>query len=234
MEVVLSEAKGLTAAEEPVALNNGIFVAGHPRSGTSLACKLLESAGVQFPSDLTADHYNRDGYFELSEAKELEKDLIRHAMTAENIAVMNRVVRLLNNTRGLAGLKIVHIPALFFYRHIAKNIRAVLIFRHPADVNGSMLRRGISSFQLDWFTNNNALVAAHENLEKSIVISYESLIQGHSRVRHAFQRLGFSVDLSVIKQSYRTQAGSRIVLTQPEQRLYRLLQKLERHSLGVR
>lgn len=230
----MSNAMNSPAAEEPVVLNNGIFVAGHPRSGTSLACKLLESAGVHFPSDLSADHYNLDGYFELAEAKELEKDLIRHAMTTENVAVMNRVVRLLNNTRGLAGLKIVHIPALFFYRHISKTMRAVLIFRHPADVYSSMLRRGISSFHLDWFANNNALVAAHENIPKSIVISYESLIQGHPRIREAFQRLGFSVDSAVIKRSFRTQAGSRLVLTEQEQRLYRLLQKLERHSLRSR
>jgi hypothetical protein len=170
----------------------------------------------------------------LAEAKELEKDLIRQAMTTENVAVMNRVVRLLNNTKGLSGLKIVHIPALFFYRHISKNIRAVLIFRHPADVYSSMLRRGISSFHLDWFANNNALIAAHENIPKSIVISYESLIQGHPRIREAFQRLGFSVDVGVIKRSFRTQAGSRLVLTEPEQRLYRLLQKLERNSLRSR
>ena len=69
MEVNVSNAENSSAAEEPVVLNNGIFVAGHPRSGTSLACKLLESAGVHFPSDLSADHYNRDGYFELAEAK---------------------------------------------------------------------------------------------------------------------------------------------------------------------
>ena len=60
---------------QPVVLQNGIFVAGHPRSGTSLACQLLESAGVQFPSDLGADEYNKEGYFELADAKELEKKL---------------------------------------------------------------------------------------------------------------------------------------------------------------
>ena len=227
----MSDKKNPVPTKEPVVLNNGIFVAGHPRSGTSLACKLLESSGVEFPSDLEADHYNRDGYFELAEAKELEKDLIRHAMTPENITVMNRIVRRLNNTKGLAGLKIVHIPSLFFYHHIAKNMRAVLIFRHPADVRSSMFRRGISSFQLDWFANNNALVAAHENIPKSIVISYETLIQGHPRIGAAFKRLGFSVDVGVIKRSYRTQAGSGIVLTEPEQRLYRHLKKLESRCL---
>lgn len=78
----------------PVVLQNGIIVAGHPRSGTSVTCRLVETAGVHFPSDLEADDYNKDGYYELSTAKELEKELIDHAMTDENITAMNKVVRL--------------------------------------------------------------------------------------------------------------------------------------------
>ena len=93
----------------PLVLQNGIFVAGHPRSGTSLACKLLESAGVQFLSDLGADQYNKDGYFELATAKELEKKLIEKAMTEDNIVELNKVVKQLNTTEGLTGLKIVHV-----------------------------------------------------------------------------------------------------------------------------
>jgi hypothetical protein len=215
---------------KPLVLQNGIFVAGHPRSGTSLACKLLESAGVNFPSDLAADQYNKDGYFELSSAKELEKNLIEHAMTPENIAELNNVVRILNQGKGLTGLKIVHIPSLFFYRHIAKNMRVVFIFRHPADVQSSMLRRGISQFKLDWFSNNNALIAAHENIPKSIVISYETLMEGKKDVQAAFKKLGFKVDKNVIKKSHRTQENSRLVLTDNEIRLYKYLKKLENQS----
>jgi hypothetical protein len=215
---------------KPLVLQNGIFVVGHPRSGTSLACKLLESAGVHFPSDLGADQYNLDGYFELSTAKELEKELIEHAMTPENVAEMNRVVGILNEARGLTGLKIVHIPSLFFYRHIAKNIRVILIFRNPADVKASMLRRGISSFKLDWFENNNALIAAYENIRKSIIISYETLINGKQEIKKAFKKLGFNVNLDVIKQERQTQENSRIVLTVNEKRLYRFLKKLEKQT----
>jgi len=36
---------------DPIVLKNGIFVVGHPRSGTSLACQLLKSAGSTFPPD---------------------------------------------------------------------------------------------------------------------------------------------------------------------------------------
>jgi len=215
----------------PVVLQNGIFVAGHPRSGTSLACKLLESAGVTFPSDTRADNYNKDGYYELLSAKELEKKLIEKAMTPENIAELNNVVRTLNNTKGLAGLKIVHLPSIFFYKHIAKNLRVVFIFRNPSDVKASMLRRGISDFKLNWFDNNNALIAARENIPKSIVVSYETILRGDRRIVRAFKKIGFSIDPSVVKRSYRTQENSRVMLRPEEDKMFCFLQKLEKESL---
>lgn len=214
----------------PLVLNNGIFVAGHPRSGTSLACQLLESAGVNFPSDLPADEYNKEGYYELSFAKELEKKLMDKAMTEENVVELNRVVRLLNEGNLLNGLKIVHIPALFFYRHLAKNIRTVFIFRNPADVKASMLRRGISEFKLDWVYNNNALIAAHENIKKSIIVSYESILAHRPTVEKGFKKIGLKIDLGIIQEEQRTQRNSRVLLTNEEERMYRLLKKLEKAS----
>ncbi len=214
----------------PLVLQNGIFVAGHPRSGTSLACKLLESAGVNFPSDLGADKYNKEGYFELADAKELEKKLIERAMTEENIAELNSIVKMLNDTKGLTGLKVVHIPSLFFYLHIAKTIRVVFIFRNPADVKSSMLRRGIAQFKMSWFDNNNALIVGHELIPKSIVISYESLMAGNSHIKKAFLKLGFNVNLEMIKKEHRTQENSGLIVTQDEMRQYEYLKKLEKQS----
>lgn len=215
---------------KPLVLQNGIFVAGHPRSGTSLACQLLVTAGVGFPSDIGADQYNKEGYFELSSAKELEKKLIEEAMTDNNVRELNEVIRRLNGEDGLTGLKIVHIPSLLFYRHLAKKMRVVFIYRHPADVKSSMLRRGISQFKLDWFENNNALIAAHENIKKSIVISYESLMARKNHLIHGFKKLGFSINLDVIKAEHRTQSNSRMILSDGERRLYKYLQKLEKMS----
>lgn len=222
--------KEITKEVAPLVLQNGIIVAGHPRSGTSLTCRLLDTAGVHFPSDLGSDDYNKDGYYELSFAKELEKNLIEHAMTDENILEMNKIVKLLNETKGLTGLKIVHIPAAFFYKHIAKNLRVIFIFRNPADVKASMLRRGISQFKLNWFENNNALVAAHENIPKSIVISYETLMSGNPGIKKAFKKLGFNVDTGVINQAHRTQKNSRMIITPDEKQLYNYLKKLEKQS----
>jgi hypothetical protein len=106
----------------------------------------------------------------------------------------------------------------------------VFIFRNPADVRSSMFKRGISQFKLSWFDNNNALVAAHENMPKSIVISYEALLQGHPGIKKAFKKLGFSVDMTVIRKEEQTQKNSRIVLSPDEQKLFRVLKKLEKNS----
>lgn len=228
MENQASEKKEI----RPIVLKNGIFVVGHPRSGTSLACQLLQSAGVEFPSDFGGDEYNKSGYFELETGKELEKKLLDKAMTEENVLELNRIVERLNGGSGLTGLKIVHVPALFFFRHIAKDkkMRVVFIFRNPADVRSSMYKRGISQFKLSWFDNNNALVAAHENMPKSIVISYEALIAGHPGIKKAFKKIGFNVDMGVIRRDEQTQRDSRIVLTGDEKRLYRVLKSLEKRS----
>ena len=65
-------------------LKNSVIVGGHPRSGTSLVCQLVESADVTFPSDFEGDEYNEGGYFELEANKELTKKLMEKAMTVEN------------------------------------------------------------------------------------------------------------------------------------------------------
>lgn len=208
-------------------LQNSVIVSGHPRSGTSITCQLVESAGVHFPSDYEGDEYNESGYYELEISKDLSKKLIEKAMTIKNTIKMNQVIEKLNEDEGLSGLKLVRIPALFFYRHVADNLKAVFIFRNPADVKASMLRRGISSFEPDWFTNNNALIAAYENIEDSILLSYETLLTEREKVKKLFQKIDLEIDASLIKTGQRSQKHSNIVLEDREIRLYEKLKELE-------
>lgn len=208
-------------------LRDSVIVAGHPRSGTSLVCQLLASAGIEFPSDFEGDEYNRAGYFELEQVKRLSKRLIDEAMTVKNTIQLNKIVDRLNTYQGTSGLKIVRVPAVFFYRHIAKKLRAIFVFRHPADVKASLLRRGISKFQPGWFENNNALIAAHENIGQSVLINYETLLSQPAAGKKTFGALGFEVDLDLINTEERTQQQSKIVVSEDEKRLYQRLCELE-------
>lgn len=217
---------------EALTQKNAVYVCGHPRSGTSTACQVVESAGVKFPSDFEGDEYNKAGYYELELAKQLESRLMKEAMTDSNTADLNTITQKLNAIEGVAGLKVVRIAAVFFYRHISKNPRAVFIFRHPADVKASMYRRGISEFWPGWVENNNALIAAHENFQNSIVISYESLIEKRSHIKRGFEKIGLNVDLNVVRAAEQTQKNSRVYCTEDELNLYKLLQKLEKQSCG--
>lgn len=211
-------------------LEKGVIVGGHPRSGTSLVCQLVESAGIEFPSDFEGDEYNEAGYYELDASKELSKKLIEKAMTVENTIKMNQIVEKLNNCENTGGLKIVRIPAIFFYLHVARELKTVFVYRNPADVKASLLRRGISSFEPDWFENNNALIAAHENIENSVIISYETLLKGDSKIKEIFSKIGLNIDLNLIKDQRRTQFSSNVVISKKEERLYKKLKELERNS----
>lgn len=210
-----------------VVLQDGVIVAGHPRSGTSLACQLVESAGVDFPTDFEGDEYNEEGYYETRLGKQVSRRLMDKAMTEENTHMMNKVVRRLNDVEGPAGFKIVRVPALFFYRHVAKNLRTVLIFRHPSNVKASLFKRGIGAFSVPWLKNNNALIAARENIPESILVSYRSLVEEPERAEESFGKLGLDVDMDVIDRERRTQVDSRVYATRDERNLYERLRELE-------
>lgn len=215
---------------KPIALEKSVIVAGHPRSGTSLACQLVESGGVFFPSDFEGDQYNQAGYYEMEESKEVSKLLLKEAMTEENTEKMNAVIKRLNDKQGWSGLKLVRVPAIFFYRHVAKKIKMVGVFRKPSNVKASLFKRGISEFPLSWMKNANALIAAYENIERSILISYESLLEEAPHVEEGFEKIGIDFDKTIIDSDQQTQQDSRVFVTEHERRLYERLKELERES----
>lgn len=215
---------------KPIALEKSVIVAGHPRSGTSLACQLVEGGGVSFPSDFEGDQYNQGGYYEMEESKEVSKLLLKEAMTEENTEKMNKVIKRLNEQQGWSGLKLVRVPAIFFYRHVAKEIKMVGVFRKPSNVKASLFKRGISEFPLSWMKNANALIAAYENIERSILVSYESLLEEAPHVEEGFEKIEIDFDSSLIDTDQQTQQDSRVFVTEHDRRLYERLKELERES----
>lgn len=210
---------------KPKVLDDAVIVAGHPRSGTSLACQLVESAGISFPSDFEGDEYNEKGYYEMDLSKTVSKDLMNNAMTEENVKDFNKVIDRLNNVDGVPGLKLVRVPTIFFYKHICDNLKAVFVYRKPEDSKSSMFRRGISQFPVSWAENGNGIISAYENIEKSIIISYESLLKGEAPKK--FEKIDLDIDPNVVDSNQRTQKETKVVPTQHEEKIYKTLKQLE-------
>mgnify|MGYP006285209365 CR=1 FL=1 len=204
-----------------------VLVAGHPRSGTSLACQVTETAGVNFEKEMGEDAYNKGGYYEMEGVKEFSSKITREGMNKENTKKLNQVAKRLEKIESPRGIKLVHLPAVYYFNQIFKNPRMVLIYRDPREVKSSLFRRGFSSFPIPWGKNNNALLSLHQNYENSILISYKSLLKKKKSVKSKFSELDLDIDFSPVKSGWKTQETPEMGLSPKEKEVYSILRELE-------
>lgn len=204
-----------------------VLVAGHPRSGTSLACQVTETADVNFRQEMGEDAYNQGGYYEMEGVKEFSSKITREGMNEENAKELNEIATRLEELDKPRGIKLVHLPAVYYFLQILKQPKLVLIYRDPREVKSSLFRRGFASFPLSWAKNNNALLSLYQNIEQSILISYRSLLEKKEGIKSKFARLGLEIDFSPVKKDWKTQKTPRIGLSPLEKEVYDLLQELE-------
>ncbi|MFB6089396.1 MAG: sulfotransferase domain-containing protein [Candidatus Aenigmatarchaeota archaeon] len=203
-----------------------VLVGGHPRSGTSLACSLVESAGVNFKKEMGSDAYNRGGYYEMKDAKELSSHILKKGMTEENTKRLNKIAKKLKEMEAPRGLKLVHLPAIYYFNQIFNDPKMVFIYRDPREVKSSMFRRGFSEFPIAWAKNNNALLSLYQNYENSIIFSYEDALKKKDTLKDKFQRIGLDVDFSVVERDWRTQETPKLGLSQKEEEVYDILKEM--------
>jgi hypothetical protein len=89
-----------------------IVVSGLPRSGTSMAMKMLEAGGVPIVTDgiRTADESNPKGYYELEQVKELDKN----GDTAWLAATRGKAVKIIS-------FLLTYLPDTYDYRVVFMN-----------------------------------------------------------------------------------------------------------------
>lgn len=204
-----------------------VIVGGHPRSGTSLASQVTETAGVNFEKEMGEDSYNKGGYYEMEGIKELSSKITRESMNEENAEELNKVADRLNNLDKPRGIKLVHLPAVYYFNQIFKAPKMVLIYRNPKEVKSSLFRRGFSNFPISWAENNNALLSLYQNYRNSILISFESLLKKEKSIKEKFKKLGLEIDFSPVESDWKTQEAPQIGLSQKEKEVYEILQNLE-------
>jgi len=209
---------------EPV--EDVVLVAGHPRSGTSLACQVAETAGVTFRKEMGKDAYNKGGYYEMKDAKELSSHILKNGMNKKNTKRLNKVAEKLREQEKPRGLKLVHMPAIPYFQQIMKEPKFVFIYRNPREVKSSMFRRGFSEFPVPWAKNNNALLSLHQDQEKSIVVSYEDIMKKKESVKQKFKEIDLDVDFSPVKEGWRTQKAPKLGLSEKEEKVYKILKEM--------
>jgi len=204
-----------------------VLVAGHPRSGTSLACQVTETGGVNFKQEMGKDAYNKGGYYEMEGVKEFSSKITREGMNEDNAQQLNEIADRLEELKSPRGIKLVHLPAVYYFLQTLKEPKLVLIYRNPQEVKSSLFRRGFASFPLSWAKNNNALLSLYQNIEQSILISYRSLLEKKQGVKDKFARLDLDINFSPVKKDWKTQSTPQIGLSPLEKEVYEILQELE-------
>ena len=210
---------------EPV--EDAVIVAGHPRSGTSLACQIAETAGVTFRKEMGKDAYNKGGYYEMKDAKELSSHILKKGMNKENTERLNKVAEKLRKQEKPRGLKLVHITAVPYFQQILKEPRFIFIYRDPREVKSSMFRRGFSEFPVPWAKNNNALLSLLQDQKNSIVISYEDILSKKKSVKKKFGEIGLEINFSPVKSNWRTQKAPKLALSEKEEKVYKILKEMK-------
>lgn len=207
-----------------------VVVGGHPRSGTSLACQVAETAGVTFKKEMGKDAYNKAGYYEMKDAKELSSHLVKKGMNEENTERLNKITEKLREQEKPRGIKIVHILSIPYFQQVLKEPKFVFIYRDPREVKSSMFRRGFSEFPIPWAKNNNAVLSLLQDQEQSILISYEDIMKKKETVKQKFKELNLQIDFSPVKSGWRTQKSPRLGLSEKEEKVYKVLEEVKTKS----
>lgn len=213
-------------------VEDAVVVGGHPRSGTSLACQVTETSGVNFEQEMGEDAYNKGGYYEMEGVKEFSSKLTREGMNKENAEKLNEIAKRLKDLEKPRGIKLVHLPAIYYFNQIFKQPKLVLIYRNPLEVKSSLFRRGFSSFPIPWGKNNNALLSLYQNYENSILVSYKDILKKKESVKDKFASIGLNIDFSPVKSDWKTQESPKLGLSPKEERVYKILEEFSSKNEG--
>ncbi len=195
--------QALTARFAAVKSGTGaIVVLGMPRSGTSIAARLVAAGGVYFGAQSQmrpADPRNEDGFLELREMNKLDDRLVAESGFASHLCAepnlglravshqrMSRLKTRYRMQRLLASLAqktpwgFKETPFTFYWwRTYVPKARIVAIYRDPRACADSIHRtfgRFTYGQALDWWTRGNTELLYHLSRHDSVLVKMEDLL----------------------------------------------------------
>ena len=194
-------------------ISSPIIVVGMQRSGTSLVCQMLASAGVYFgeEEDLrVSDSMNPQGFYEHKDIFTFSRNFIkeagfRHEMSIQSISFrpktflsrvkrfltrrhMVRIIKKIGARQGVWGFK--NFPIfLYGWKKYVNEPTLICVYRNPYAVLNSFMRAWDGGFfRADdvfsvWVRSNRDLLYHHAFTKNSCIISYDDLVDPLKRVR---------------------------------------------------
>lgn len=221
-------------------VDRAVFVAGHPRSGTSATCRLVATdSEVTWLTDSSGSHDNVYGYFEHEDLLEWSLAVQQGGMAQWNVDALDDLMELIHHAigGGVLGTKMLHTGALSYWGTppdgesdaIVKDLRVVVIFRHPAASYSSMWGARRTNWPIGWWRTYNFVLAYYDRHRDDVAfVSHERLMNKPDAVADMLEReLDLDVDPSVIDPDQQTVKKPTVEAGDLAKRIYRKLRQLE-------
>lgn len=210
-------------------LDEAVFVIGHPRSGTSISCKILSDTDqVTWMTNTGSDQDNKLGYYEYGP---FLTESVKFIQEQFDVGRMNKIQELMNNFEELAnppGLKMLHPHSWYNWTDFFKETKNLLVFREPSRCRKSHWKHKLN-WPIDWFNSNNVLISIYEQAENSVFVNFDRLVSEPERVRDKIEEeIGIKPDVSVIEEEEKTVSETDVLAGDLENMVYEKLCELER------
>ncbi len=186
-----------------------IIVLGMPRSGTSIASRLVQACGVYFGEEAwmrPADSRNEDGFLELHEINQLDDRLVEESgfkthlfaepwlglravpgMRLRRLVTRYRMQRILSALTQKQPWGLKQTPFTFYWwRQYVPKARIIAIYREPRSCADSIHRtfnRFTFGQALEWWTRGNTELLYHLSRNESLLIKLEDLLDQNTQDR---------------------------------------------------
>lgn len=206
-----------------------VFAIGHPRSGTSVSCQLLETADdVEWLTNTGSDADQKFGYYEYGPFLSQSVNFLQEQWDITQADQVNSVLQTMDKLSYNPGCKLLHPHSWYnwkqFFQEDSKNL---LIFREPQLSRKSIWQHKLN-WPFDWYTTCNVQIGIYEDAENALLVRFKRLMQEPEKVADKVkEELDLEVDPGIVDQDEWHQKSSETIVGNLEEMVFDKLCELE-------
>lgn len=211
-------------------LDKGIAVAGHPRSGTSATCLLVDSdPETSFLTHTPGNEKNKYGYYEYRPVNRISSKWLSSPEREIFPGDWQKVHEDMSHRNGIPAWKVIRTASIYRWKMLVEDLSMIGIFREPGPCIKSTWKQFLFAFQENWISQNNILIALAEDVEDFFLIRHKTLLYETEKVADQLnERFGLDVDPSVIDTGEHHEQETDITLSGPHRETFETLCRLEK------